>query len=244
MLTAAAEVYRSTQKRHDQLFNVYLARPVAALVVVAVRSTRIHPNHLTLLSLALFVAGAACLAFSASPWPVALMVVSYVFDCADGMLARHKKLNSPTGALFDFFTDELKATLLVLSTGVHLFNQGGLGFDGQPWPAGDDRFLLSTAIATAIVASALSLTQFLRHPVISGEKVSSDAFYETATSPAGLVAQVLVFLRFLNHYPSHIWLFALLGYLDVFFWMYAALNLLYLLKGWLSVVFRFGRVGS
>ena len=45
---------------------------------------------------------------------------------------------------------------------------------------------------------------------------------------------VTTFLRFLNHYPSHIWLFALVGRLDVMFWVYASINLLYLGRGWLG----------
>ena len=58
----------------------------------------------------------------------------------------------------------------------------------------------------------------------------------------GRVAQlVTTFLRFLNHYPSHIWLFALAGRLDVFFWIYVAINLLYLARGWLGLILRFGR---
>ena len=51
----------------------------------------------------------------------------------------------------------------------------------------------------------------------------------------------MTFLRFLNHYPSHLWIFAALGRLDIFFWVYAANNLLYLARGWLGLVLRFGR---
>ena len=56
-----------------------------------------------------------------------------------------------------------------------------------------------------------------------------------------LIPQLLTFLRFLNHYPSHVWLFAALGRLDAFLWIYAAINLLYLGRGWLGLVLRFGR---
>ena len=34
---------------------------------------------------------------------------------------------------------------------------------------------------------------------------------------------------------------ALAGRLDVFFWIYVAINLLYLARGWLGIVLRFGR---
>ncbi|MBL8740797.1 MAG: hypothetical protein JNK04_06880, partial [Myxococcales bacterium] len=55
---------------------------------------------------------------------------------------------------------------------------------------------------------------------------------------AGLV---FTFLRFLNHYPSHIYVFALLGRFDAFFFMYVGINFLYLAKGWLGLLLRFGR---
>ena len=51
----------------------------------------------------------------------------------------------------------------------------------------------------------------------------------------------MTFLRFLNHYPSHIWIFALANRLDAFFWMYSTLNFLYLARGWLGLLLRFGK---
>jgi hypothetical protein len=87
----------------------------------------------------------------------------------------------------------------------------------------------------------------VRRPELSGRETTVEAHYETvvekkAVSPVARVAQlVTTFLRFLNHYPSHIVLFALAGRLDVFFWIYVSINLLYLARGWLGIVLRFGR---
>jgi hypothetical protein len=97
------------------------------------------------------------------------------------------------------------------------------------------------------VASAISLTNFVRRPEVSGKEQTVEAFYEAeggakAKSLVGRVAGLaMTLLRFLNHYPSHIWLFVLVGRLDVFFWMYIALNSLYLARGWLGIIVRFGR---
>ena len=44
---------------------------------------------------------------------IAVLEASYCLDCVDGMLARHKKIASKEGHLFDFFTDELKAAAKV-----------------------------------------------------------------------------------------------------------------------------------
>lgn len=251
MLGEATRIYAKTRKKHDQLFNTYVMRPLASLVVAAVARTPVTPNQVTLLNLAVFVIAAALLV--ALPTPVGGLVaigvleLSYCLDCADGMLARHKGLASKEGHLFDFFTDELKATLLAGALSIRLYRTGGLGVDLSLWPAGDARFLIAGIAGVAVVASAISLTNFVRRPELSGRAVTVEAYYETVERPArrsvvGRVAELAVmFLRFLNHYPSHIWAFALAGRLDVMLWIYLALNLLYLGRGWLGLVIRFGR---
>lgn len=253
MLRTAARVYRETRKKHDQIFNTYVMRPVAAAVVTVLAPSGVTPNQLTLLNLALFVV-AAVLLVALPSWggglgAVAVLEVSYCFDCADGMLARHKGLASKTGHLFDFFTDELKAVLLVAALAVRLWRMGGIGVDAHLWPAGDARFLLAGIVAVVVVASAISLTNFVRRPELSGRETTVDAFYESTATPPPVtpVARVALlgsmFLKWLNHYPSHIWLWALAGRMDGYFWLYAALNGLYLGRGWLGLVLRFGRGG-
>ncbi len=180
---------------------------------------------------------------------VAVLELSYLFDCADGMLARQRKRASREGHLFDFFTDEGKATLLVSAMSLHLYLQGGYG----PWlvllPPRHPAFLIGGLVVLLIVANALSLTTFLRHPVISGKETPVEAFYEgesngTSSPLRRVVHLVLMVLRFINHYPSHIWLIVLVGRLDIFFWIYGATHMLYVVKGWLGVVYRFGRFDS
>ncbi|CAN92956.1 putative membrane protein [Sorangium cellulosum So ce56] len=251
MLGEAKRIYLATRKKHDQLFNTYLMRPLAGGVVALLARTAITPNQVTLLNLAVFVVAAALLVAlptaAGGLVAVAVLELSYLLDCADGMLARHKQLASKEGHLFDFFTDELKAVLLSGALSMRLFSAGGLGLDGGRWPGGDPRFLLAGVVGVAVIASAISLTNFVRRPEISGKETSVSAYYETATeerprSPAARAAGlVMTFLRFLNHYPSHIWAFALADRLDVFFWMYVLINLLYLAKGWLGLLLRFGR---
>ena len=251
MLNAAARVYRETRKRHDQLFNTYAMRPLAAVFVAAVAPTRVTPNQVTLLNLAVFVVAAAMLvalpSYRGGLVAIAVLELSYCLDCADGMLARFKSLASKAGHLFDFFTDEIKAILLVGALSVRAWRAGGLGLDGHSWAAGDARFLLSGIAGVIVVASALSLTNFVRSPEVSGRETTVEAHYESvvtakSTSLVGRIAGlVMMLLRFLNHYPSHVWVFAIAGRFDVFFWMYGLLNLLYLGKGWLGLLLRFGR---
>ncbi len=245
MFSTAARVYRETRKKHDQVFNVYVMRPLAAVFVAAIHRTRVTPNQVTLLNLAVFLA-AAVLFIALPTWSggliaVAVLELSYCFDCADGMLARHKKLASKAGHAFDFFTDELKAVLLVGALALRSWRAGGYGFDGRLWDAGDARFLLTAVAGVTVIASAISLTNFVRSPAVSGKDATVEAYYETVEQKKSAGALVATFLRFLNHYPSHIWLWALAGRLDVYLWIWIALNALYLARGWLGLVLRFGR---
>ncbi len=253
MLGTVKAIYLATRKKHDQLFNTYLMRPLAAGVVAILAPTPITPNQLTLLNLFIFLVAAGLFAalptFVGGVIAAGVLEVSYLFDCTDGMLARHKKIASKEGHLFDFFTDEGKAVVLAGSLAIRLFRGGGLGLslDLTLWPAGNVGFLYAGIAGTIIVASGISLTNFVRRPEISGKEVTVEAFYETQGSGpkrslVGRVAELaLTFLRFLNHYPSHIWIFALAGRLDAFFWIYVAINALYLARGWLGLVVRFGR---
>ncbi|MBK9261628.1 MAG: CDP-alcohol phosphatidyltransferase family protein [Polyangiaceae bacterium] len=247
MLGRPADVYRVTRKKHDQVWNTYVMRPLAAVVVAAIHRTSITPNQITLFNLVVAVIGSALLAllptYHGGLVAILVLEVAYLFDCADGMLARYKKLASPTGHLFDFFVDEQKAVLLVAVLGIHLYRKGGFGIDGALWTPGSPGFLFAAALGAVIVASAIGLTNFVRRPELSGEATKTEAHYETHAQarPASIGALVMTFLRFLNHYPSHIWIFALADRLDVFFWMYVTLNLLYLARGWLGLVLRFGK---
>jgi hypothetical protein len=251
MLPYAARIYRETRKAHDQLFNVYVMRPLAAVFVAAVAHTRMTPNQVTLLNLAVFVVGATILVAFPSWWggltAVAVLELSYCLDCADGMLARFKRLASKAGHLFDFFTDELKAVLLAGALAVRAWRAGGIGFDGRAWNSGEARFLLGGLLGVTVIASAVSLTSFVRRPEISGRPASVEAHYETADSkrPSGVARAaglVTTFLRFINHYPSHIWIWALAGRMEAYLWIWIALNAVYLARGWLGIALRFGRM--
>ncbi len=251
MLANGWAIYKSTRKKHDLIFNVYLMRPLAGQLVGLLAPTRVTPNQVTLVNLLLFIlAGGLLIALptlAGGVVAIAVLEASYCLDCVDGMLARHKKIASKEGHLFDFFTDELKALLLAALLGIRLWRTGGLGIDGHEWPARAPGFLLASIAGAVVLASAVSLTNFVRRPELSGRETTVEAHYETAvankpTSLVGKAAQGLTtFLRFLNHYPSHLWIFAALGRLDVFFWIYVSINLLYLARGWLGLVVRFGR---
>lgn len=255
MFREGFEIYKKTRKKNDQLFNHYFMRILAGYAVALLSRLPINPNQVTILNLLLFlVAGGMMVAmpsWAGGMLAILVLELSYLLDCADGMLARHKQLASKAGHQFDFFTDELKAAALVTAIGLRLTVTGGMGpvlspsIGVGPWSA--TTFLYATIAGLFVITAAVSMTKFLRHPEILGRAEQVEAHYETVTTEISgsivkrLAQHVFTFLRFLNHYPSHIYIFAALGRFDVFFFMYVAINAMYLGQGWLGLLVRFGR---
>lgn len=232
----AVEVYRLTRKKADLPWNVYVCRPLAAVVVALLEHTRITPNQVTLAAFVVAGAGAAVLA----SWPgyVGLIVgvliyeASYVLDCVDGMLARLRNQQSVQGHLLDFLMDEIKAFVILACVSARLY------FEHV-----DVRFLLLGMAGLVCLASGVAITTFERRPEIAGEPKPA-AEGETAPKPGWLrraVALPMWVAKLLIHYPSYIWLAAAAGHIEAFFFPYIAVNALYLLKALAGVALRFGR---
>ena len=101
------DIYRSSRKKKDiNWFTAHVARPPAAIVVWMLRDTPVTPNQITFGSA--IVAAGACAMFATLPGWGWLIVAAFVFelsfilDCADGMLARLRKTASPLGHLLDY----------------------------------------------------------------------------------------------------------------------------------------------
>jgi CDP-alcohol phosphatidyltransferase-like enzyme len=244
MLSAAADIYRRTRKPNDIVWNRFVARPLAAVLVVPLARTSITPNQITFATLPVFLAGAAVLAllpsWSALVAGAAIIELSYVLDCADGQLARLKATSSPVGAHLDFLMDELKAFALVAAIAVRLW-----------LPAHDPRWLLEGLAGLVVVAAAISLTTFVRRPeyaAATGAVVSQgtgdygEGFAQAAVparrSPLALLEAVG---RFVVHYPSHIWLVALVNRIDLFLHAYLLMNAAYAARALLGIVRSLGR---
>jgi phosphatidylglycerophosphate synthase len=240
-----ADVYRKTKKPKDILWNRFVARPAAAVLLVPLVRSRITPNQITFLSLATFVAAMVLLALE--PGHLGLVVavlvleLSYVLDCIDGQLARLKHLASPVGAHLDFLMDEIKAFLLVAATGIRLWQADGHEF-----------WLVEALLGLAVVAIAISLTTFIRRPEYLsatgaarpqsagdyGEGFASEARPARSASLYGLVEDLG---RFLIHYPSYILVVAIADQLDVFLHVYLAINAAYAARSLLGVALKLGR---
>jgi phosphatidylserine synthase len=238
-LSEITAIYRSSKKARDiNWFTEHIARPPAAIVVYALRNTRVTPNQVTFMS-AVVAAGAAALFAMATSYAglLAAAVVfefSFVLDCADGQLARLRKVASPIGHLLDFLMDELKAMLIFACVAVRLWQQ-----------TGDPHLLVYGIGGLFCLAAGLSLTSFTRRPEYGAKPPTEDgqpAEVGGRKGPVGAMLTVIEYAaRIVVHYPQYIWFFALIDRIDIYFWAYGIVNLLYLGKTFAAIVLRLGR---
>jgi len=240
MPSEIAAIYRASKKKQDiNWFTEWIARPPAAAVVYAIRNTPLTPNQVTFLSA--FIAAGACAMLVLLPgwlWLVVAALVfelSFVLDCADGMLARLRKVASPTGHLLDFLMDELKAMLLFGSVAVRMWRDSG-----------DERLLLVGLGGLFGLASGIALTSFMRRPEYGGGNAITEdgqpADVGKRTGPIGRVLNVFEWAsRVVVHYPQYLWLVAAVNRIDIYFWAYAAVNVLYFGLSFLKILVKLGR---
>jgi phosphatidylglycerophosphate synthase len=227
----AREVYQKTKKVPDLFWNRFVCRPVAAVLVDLLKASRVTPNQITLASFVVGMASAVLIVVlpgrAGLVAAVAVYQVSYVLDCADGMLARWRGLASPAGHLLDFLMDELKAFAILAAAALRLH------FEVPEGP-----FLFIGIGGLVALASGIALTSFLRHPEIAPPKSGT----APSQSPLGRVVRAIeAVAKLLIHYPSYITYVALTGRLELFLYPYVAVNTLYAARAWLGVAVRFGR---
>lgn len=211
---------------------MYVCRPVAAVLVDWIKDTRVTPNQITLAAVVVAVASAVLLLVVPGHLGLILAVgvyqASYVLDCADGMLARWRGVQSTPGHLLDFLMDEIKAFLVLGAVAVRLFRERG-----------DAQFLVLGIAGLVALASGIALTTFQRRPEIAGLPATASA------QPASFVKRVVRLIegvaKFLIHYPSYILYAALAGRIDYYFYPYIAVNAIYAMRAFTGVALRFGR---
>src|SRR5207248_4632230 len=214
MLAEVRDLYRQSRKPHDIVWNTYVSRPAAALVLPLLRRTAATPNQVTFASLLVALAGDALLV----AWPgwaalvVAALVLqaSYVLDCVDGQLARLKNMSTPVGAHLDFLMDELKAFALLAAATVRLWLEH----------ARDARWLVVGLVGLGIVASAISLTTFMRRPEYAPPPPTTGFAPPPPIprSPLGFAAWAVVrVMKFIVHYPSYLLFVAAANHLELYF---------------------------
>ncbi len=122
------ELLASMENPKDGLVDRYLNRNLSRPLTRMFLRTSLTPNHVTLISCAIGLCGAACFfqsSYLGYIFGSLLLQLSCIVDCCDGEIARMKFLESPFGAWLD----------IVLDTVVHIATFGGLAF--AVWSQGD-----------------------------------------------------------------------------------------------------------
>ena len=243
LLEQVRQVYLGSRKKRDITWNVYVARPLAALLVYGLARTPITPNQVSFLGAWVFLGVPAALVGVRTP--VGLLVaalvlqVAYVLDCADGQLARQTGKTSPVGAHLDFLIDEVKALLLVAACGVRLWLLQG----HAAW-------LLVALCGALLVSVATSLTTFTRRPEYAGHEIMPGVQPERPW-PTSLIGRLRWLAesgaKYLIHYPSWFTYVALLGALTpwdgaiAFLALFLGVYALYVARTGLAVLLKLGR---
>ncbi|MCL6452310.1 MAG: CDP-alcohol phosphatidyltransferase family protein [Alicyclobacillus sp.] len=116
-------------KRPTDIWTNYLYYTFSLRLVYLIRNTRISPNGLTLTALVLVLIGSVLYALGTRTGltvGLILVQISYVFDCADGQLARFRQQYSPIGGWLDQMADRVKefVMLFALAYGYNRFHPG------------------------------------------------------------------------------------------------------------------------
>ena len=120
---ARAETWllRSLIKASEGFMSRHFERRVSLALTRRLVATRITPNAMTLLSVGIGLLGAPCF-LSADPWVqfagALLFLTHSILDGCDGELARLKFLESTSGALLDFWGDNLVHVAVFLSMAI------------------------------------------------------------------------------------------------------------------------------
>jgi phosphatidylglycerophosphate synthase len=157
--------------------------------------------------------------------------LSYVLDCADGMLARWRGIASETGHLLDFLIDEIKAFIVLAAVAFRLYLERS-----DPW------FLELGLLGLLALATGIALTTFLRRPEVAGPRAATAPARGPRSGLGRLIALVESAAKFVIHYPSYVLYAALAGRIELYLYPYVVVNGLYALRALASVTLRFGRL--
>lgn len=115
-----------------QIFSDSISSPVGYRISGWAQRARLHPSHLTLCGLAVGIGSSVAIAHAYSTRNLALQMlavlgfqIAYIFDCADGQLARRTDRASVAGAELDVFVDfAVQASMLVATSQVAVQSAG------------------------------------------------------------------------------------------------------------------------
>ncbi|HMA96192.1 MAG TPA: CDP-alcohol phosphatidyltransferase family protein [Polyangiaceae bacterium] len=144
------DAYKKSLKPLDveEPIDVWVHRPLAYLLALALYPTRVSPNAVTMCSIACGIAAGFFLINQRiahhMAWAGLCIFLSAVVDCADGQLARMRKTSSNFGRMLDGMADGVVSVVIVAGGAVQILRE----HSGSP--------VLSVAIALLIAFTAVT----------------------------------------------------------------------------------------
>src|SRR5262249_38291809 len=126
--SAERHLLRSLIKAEEGFMSRHVERRISLFLTRYLVRTSITPNAMTLVSVAVGLAGAACFLVSERPWHVAralLCLAHSILDGCDGEIARLKFLESRWGGLLDFWGDNVVHSAVFACLGLGWSRSGG-----------------------------------------------------------------------------------------------------------------------
>lgn len=231
MWKSLRDVYRDSLKPVDTVFNTYIARPLATPLVLLSEAVGFSPNQVTLTGLLAMFSGAviwvlplvlgdAVHAYLCLVLGLVCVEVAYLFDCADGQLARRTGRTSSLGATLDFLIDEIKAFAMLASLTLYWWSLELSNTEPLVWGI----------VGLLSLASAISMTRFIRSDAMQQTGLVARAQHgDSAKTRAakGPFWVVLLPARLMTQYPQSLPFFVLFDRVDVFIMVYTCLHVGY-----------------
>jgi len=130
MENSARKNPRDVIKSRDSWWTTVFSARAANRLVGLLSQTSVTPNQVTIASALLGFAAAACFATGKWIWlftGAIILQLSFVLDCADGQLARLKRMTTERGAWLDITTDVLKVFAIYFGISLGAVRMEGRG---------------------------------------------------------------------------------------------------------------------
>ncbi len=182
---AESWLLRSLIKDSEGFMSRHFERRLSLALTRRLVATRITPNVMTAVSLVVGLAAAPFFLSSAPGWQLAgalVLLAHSILDGCDGELARLKFLESPGGAILDFWGDNL--------VHVVVFGCMAVGWSlaaGSAWPL----LVGAVAIASTVVAAG-AVAPHVLSPTPAGARASAGARLADALSHRDFIYLVIL----------------------------------------------------
>ncbi|MBQ6920321.1 MAG: CDP-alcohol phosphatidyltransferase family protein [Bacilli bacterium] len=156
---------QKARKINDPM-DVYVMEKISLPIAKLFHKLGLSPNVATVCSMVIGITGATFLAFPYGwIWPLCigcfLVLFSYVFDCADGQIARMGGNGSLYGRCFDGFSDGVVYFAIYVAVSIHIMLWDNIPFTNIPWNGWI--FFISVPVGVYFHATQARVADYLKN---------------------------------------------------------------------------------